>query len=129
MSVLLERTLLSIYTLGNQTMWWGVSVWIISHKTTRIIPYSYTQQYHGRGEGTKCHGSKYTAHIHNVPVQQFKVFTCRHFQYCLFWYIWQRRSYKNWSRLTLIFWTPQPNPQATHNQRSHNKPLSSNKSN
>lgn len=78
------------------------------------------------GGGTKCHGSKYTAHIHNVPVQQFKVFTCRHLQYCLFW---QRRSYKNWSRLTLIFWTPQPNPQATHNQRSHNKPLSSNKSN
>lgn len=68
------------------------------------------------GGGTKCHGSKYTAHIHTVPVQQFKVFTCRHLQYCLFWYIWQRRSYKNW--LTLIFWTPQPNP--THKQPTIN---------
>lgn len=67
-------------------------------------------------------------YILNVPVQQFKVFTCRHLQSCLFW---QRRSYKNWCRLTVIFWTPPPPQQikATHNQRSHNKPLSSNKSN
>lgn len=110
-------------SLVNQTMWWGVPVWIISHKATRIIPYNVTQQCHGGGGGLhwKSRVQEYSSYTQrdSPTVKKFSLVDTFSIAYSD-----NAGHTNNWCRLTVILWIKKTQK---HKQRSHDKQFSSNK--
>lgn len=90
-------------SLVNQTMWWGVPVWIISHKATRIIPYNVTQQCHGGGGGLhwKSRVQEYSSYTQrdSPTVKKFSLVDTFNIAYSD-----NAGHTNNWCRLTVILW-------------------------
>lgn len=89
-------------SLVNQTMWWGVPVWIISHKATRIIPYNVTQQCHGGGGlHWKSRVQEYSSYTQrdSPTVKKFSLVDTFNIAYSD-----NAGHTNNWCRLTVILW-------------------------